>query len=164
MMARWAKQPARPARNAGALSHHYLPIDRQGKFAVALSTKSRLPLRRPRRQPADAMNASLAAGEIVTIGTSTHAFPIAPGEEWRTRLAGVPLPGARLRASDPARLFRPGRRWRAKGLRRRRVAEEEHVDPEPDRQVGSGVEVDQRLQHLGVDAFGRAAGLDGLAT
>jgi len=38
----------------------------------------------------------LAAGEIVTTGTLTRAFPIAPGEVWTTQLSGLDLPGARL--------------------------------------------------------------------
>jgi 2-oxo-3-hexenedioate decarboxylase len=38
----------------------------------------------------------LAKGEIVTTGTLTRAFPIAPGEVWTTDLSGLDLPGARL--------------------------------------------------------------------
>ena len=38
----------------------------------------------------------LNAGEIVTTGTLTRAFPIAPGEVWTTDLSGLDLPGARL--------------------------------------------------------------------
>jgi 2-oxo-3-hexenedioate decarboxylase len=38
----------------------------------------------------------LTAGEIVTTGTLTRAFPIAAGEVWTTRLQGIDLPGARL--------------------------------------------------------------------
>lgn len=34
----------------------------------------------------------LAAGETVTTGTLTRALPIAPGETWRTRFVGLPLP------------------------------------------------------------------------
>jgi 2-oxo-3-hexenedioate decarboxylase len=39
----------------------------------------------------------LAAGEIVTTGTLTHAFPAAAGEEWSTKLSGIPLEDARIR-------------------------------------------------------------------
>jgi 2-oxo-3-hexenedioate decarboxylase len=39
----------------------------------------------------------LAAGEIVTTGTLTRAFPVAAGEEWTTQLTGIPLEAARLR-------------------------------------------------------------------
>ena len=39
----------------------------------------------------------LAAGEIVTTGTLTRAFPVAAGEEWTTQLSGVLLEGARIR-------------------------------------------------------------------
>jgi 2-oxo-3-hexenedioate decarboxylase len=39
----------------------------------------------------DPDNPPLAAGEIVTTGTLTRAFPIRPGERWETRLSGVPL-------------------------------------------------------------------------
>ena len=45
----------------------------------------------------DPLNPPLAAGEIVTTGTLTRAFPIATGEEWTTQLKGVPLEGARIR-------------------------------------------------------------------
>ena len=41
----------------------------------------------------DPHNPSLAAGEIVTTGTVTRAFPIASGERWSTRVKGLPLPG-----------------------------------------------------------------------
>ena len=40
----------------------------------------------------------LAAGEIVTTGTVTAAYPIRPGEQWSTRLDGLALPGLRLEA------------------------------------------------------------------
>jgi 2-oxo-3-hexenedioate decarboxylase len=46
---------------------------------------------------ADPVNPPLAAGEIVTTGTLTRAFPVAAGETWTTELTGVPLEGARLR-------------------------------------------------------------------
>ncbi len=39
----------------------------------------------------------LAAGEIVTTGTLTRALPVAAGEEWSTKLAGIPLEDARIR-------------------------------------------------------------------
>ena len=45
----------------------------------------------------DPSSPSLAAGEIVTTGTLTRAFPVAAGEEWSTALTGVPLEGARIR-------------------------------------------------------------------
>jgi 2-oxo-3-hexenedioate decarboxylase len=31
-------------------------------------------------------------GDIVTTGTVTRAFPVAPGERWSTKLEGIPLP------------------------------------------------------------------------
>jgi len=34
----------------------------------------------------------LASGEVVTTGTLTDALPVAPGQVWTTRLAGLPLP------------------------------------------------------------------------
>jgi len=37
--------------------------------------------------------AALAAGEIVTTGVITDAHPVAQGEVWRTRIAGLPLAG-----------------------------------------------------------------------
>ncbi|HXQ13597.1 MAG TPA: hypothetical protein VN814_03125 [Caulobacteraceae bacterium] len=39
----------------------------------------------------DPVNPPLGAGEIVTTGTLTRAFPIAPGETWATQLTGVAL-------------------------------------------------------------------------
>jgi 2-oxo-3-hexenedioate decarboxylase len=45
----------------------------------------------------DAANPALQAGEIVTTGTLTRAFPVAPGETWQTRLIGLPLDGIALR-------------------------------------------------------------------
>ncbi len=45
----------------------------------------------------DPVNPPLAAGEIVTTGTLTRAFPVAPGEEWRTSLSGLRLDGLTAR-------------------------------------------------------------------
>jgi len=45
----------------------------------------------------DPSSPPLAAGEIVTTGTLTRAFPVAAGEEWSTALTGVPLEGAHIR-------------------------------------------------------------------
>ena len=45
----------------------------------------------------DPLSPRLAAGEIVTTGTLTRAFPVAAGEEWTTKLTGVPLEDARIR-------------------------------------------------------------------
>lgn len=46
---------------------------------------------------ADRHNPPLAAGEIVTTGTVTRAFPVAPGETWRTELHGLDLPPMTIR-------------------------------------------------------------------
>ena len=35
----------------------------------------------------------LRAGEIITTGVLTDAHPVAPGEIWRTQIAGLPLKG-----------------------------------------------------------------------
>jgi 2-oxo-3-hexenedioate decarboxylase len=45
----------------------------------------------------DPLSPALAAGEIVTTGTLTRAFPVAAGEEWTTQLTGIPLEPARIR-------------------------------------------------------------------
>ena len=45
----------------------------------------------------DPVSPPLAAGEIVTTGTLTRAFPVAPGETWTTRLSGVTLDGIAIR-------------------------------------------------------------------
>ena len=39
----------------------------------------------------------LAAGEMVTTGTITAAYPVRAGETWRTRLQGIGLPGLEVR-------------------------------------------------------------------
>ena len=41
----------------------------------------------------DTSNPPLAAGEIVTTGSLTRAFAIAPGEKWATRISGLPVDG-----------------------------------------------------------------------
>ena len=41
----------------------------------------------------DPINPPLAAGELVTTGTLTRAFPIEPGETWSTRPQGIALDG-----------------------------------------------------------------------
>lgn len=45
----------------------------------------------------DPHNPPLAAGEIITTGTLTRAFPIAAGETWSTRVTGLPLQGLSVR-------------------------------------------------------------------
>jgi len=42
---------------------------------------------------ADAEAGPIKAGDIVTTGTVTRAFPIRPGERWSTHVAGLTLPG-----------------------------------------------------------------------
>ena len=44
----------------------------------------------------DSVGPPLAAGEIVTTGTLTDALPVAAGEVWSMRLAGLSLPGLDL--------------------------------------------------------------------
>ena len=44
----------------------------------------------------DPVNPPLQAGEIVSTGTLTRAFPVAPGETWTTKLSGIPLAGVSL--------------------------------------------------------------------
>jgi 2-oxo-3-hexenedioate decarboxylase len=45
----------------------------------------------------DKANPPLQAGEIITTGTVTRAFPVSPGETWNTRVIGLPLEGVALR-------------------------------------------------------------------
>jgi 2-oxo-3-hexenedioate decarboxylase len=45
----------------------------------------------------DPVNPPLAAGEIVTTGTLTRAFPVAPGETWTTEPKGIALDGVAIR-------------------------------------------------------------------
>ncbi len=44
----------------------------------------------------DPANPPLAAGEIITTGTLTRAFPVTTGEQWSTQLEGVSLDPIRL--------------------------------------------------------------------
>lgn len=44
----------------------------------------------------DPDNEPLAAGEVVTTGTVTKAWPVAPGEVWRTQVRGLKAPGAEI--------------------------------------------------------------------
>lgn len=46
---------------------------------------------------ADPHNPPLAAGEIVTTGTLTGAYPVRPGERWSTGISGIPLAGLSIR-------------------------------------------------------------------
>jgi 2-keto-4-pentenoate hydratase len=41
----------------------------------------------------------LQPGDWITTGTVTRAFPIRPGETWKTRIEGLPLPGLALEFS-----------------------------------------------------------------
>lgn len=41
----------------------------------------------------DPLGRDLRAGDLVTTGSVTRVFPIAPGERWSTEIAGLPLPG-----------------------------------------------------------------------
>jgi 2-oxo-3-hexenedioate decarboxylase len=41
----------------------------------------------------DSANPPLAAGEIVTTGSLTRAFPVAAGERWTTEIRGLPIDG-----------------------------------------------------------------------
>lgn len=41
----------------------------------------------------DGLNPPLRAGELVTTGTLTRAFPVLPGERWSTEITGYDLPG-----------------------------------------------------------------------
>ena len=45
----------------------------------------------------DPLSPPLAAGEIVTTGTLTRAFPVAASEEWSTKLKGISVESARIR-------------------------------------------------------------------
>jgi 2-oxo-3-hexenedioate decarboxylase len=45
----------------------------------------------------DPANLPLAAGEIVTTGTLTRAFPVASGQTWSTEPSGIALDGIQIR-------------------------------------------------------------------
>ncbi|MBX3550331.1 MAG: hydratase [Xanthobacteraceae bacterium] len=44
----------------------------------------------------DPHNPPVAAGEVITTGTVTRAWPVTPGEIWRTEVSGLTLPGIEL--------------------------------------------------------------------
>lgn len=48
------------------------------------------------------MARGIEAGDLVSTGTVTRAFPVAAGEMWSTRVEGLPLPGLRLAFSGGA--------------------------------------------------------------
>jgi 2-oxo-3-hexenedioate decarboxylase len=60
----------------------------------------------------DPVNPPLAAGEIVTTGTLTRAFPISAGSTWTTELTGVALDGIRVRVTAERVGVGAYRRWR----------------------------------------------------
>jgi len=45
----------------------------------------------------DPFNPPLRAGEIITTGTLTRAFPVAAGETWSTQIEGIALEGVALK-------------------------------------------------------------------
>ena len=45
------------------------------------------------------MSRSLMAGDLITTGTVTRAFPVAPGERWTSAISGLPLAGMDVRFS-----------------------------------------------------------------
>lgn len=47
----------------------------------------------------DPHNPPVVAGEIVSTGTVTKAWPVVPGERWRTEVRGLKLPGVEIRFS-----------------------------------------------------------------
>jgi 2-oxo-3-hexenedioate decarboxylase len=50
--------------------------------------------------PATALAVEIGPGEVVTTGTLTRALPVASGESWETRVAGLPLADMALRLAD----------------------------------------------------------------
>jgi 2-oxo-3-hexenedioate decarboxylase len=45
----------------------------------------------------DPHNPPLSAGEIISTGTLTRAYPVEPGQTWTTHISGIPLAGPCLR-------------------------------------------------------------------
>ncbi|HJT62910.1 MAG TPA: decarboxylase [Burkholderiales bacterium] len=60
-----------------------------GSPLLALAHLVELLKRQPEAPP-------LLAGEIVTTGVLTDAHPAAAGDEWRTQISGLPLPGLKI--------------------------------------------------------------------
>ncbi len=44
----------------------------------------------------DPLNPPVKAGEIITTGTLTRAFPVEPGQTWTTQLTGLDMPGLKV--------------------------------------------------------------------
>jgi 2-oxo-3-hexenedioate decarboxylase len=61
-----------------------------GSPALALGYLARVVADQPNQPP-------LAAGELITTGTITNAFPVAPGETWRSDYGALGLEGLTLR-------------------------------------------------------------------
>lgn len=101
--------PRRPVAEApsggwlGALTNFQIALRRDGEVAGRGEAANVLggPLSALRHLvellAGDNHNPPLAVGEVVTTGTLTDAFPVAPGETWRTELDGLPLPGIEVR-------------------------------------------------------------------
>ena len=45
------------------------------------------------------MSRPLDSGDLITTGTVTRAFPVAPGERWTSAISGLPLAGMDVRFS-----------------------------------------------------------------
>jgi 2-keto-4-pentenoate hydratase len=78
------------------LEHDGRPVDRGVGTNVLDGPLNALRLWR-RALAAHRPDLSLAAGEWVTTGTITDAWPVAPGQQWQTRPGDPRLPGLRLR-------------------------------------------------------------------
>ncbi|HWA48911.1 MAG TPA: fumarylacetoacetate hydrolase family protein [Dongiaceae bacterium] len=78
------------------LSRDGVPVDR-GKAANVLGGPLSALRHLVELLAQDSANPALAAGEIVTTGTVTRAFPVKAGETWSTRLHGLPLDGIVIR-------------------------------------------------------------------
>ena len=87
---------ARLAQFEIVLAHDGVEIDR-GRAANVLDGPLCALRHLVRLLAADPVNPPLAAGEIVTTGTVTRAFPVAAGESWRTSVIGLPIDGIEIR-------------------------------------------------------------------
>lgn len=79
-----------------ALEHDGREVDRGIGANVLDGPLNALRLWR-RAMAARSPQATVRAGEVVTTGTLTDAWPVAPGQQWRTRPGDARLPGLGLR-------------------------------------------------------------------
>jgi 2-oxo-3-hexenedioate decarboxylase len=98
-VAGWASTAADLAALTMALEHDGREVDRGVGSNVLDGPLNALRLWR-RAMAARTPGVAVRAGEVVTTGTITDAWPVAPGQRWRTRPGDARLAGLSMRFVD----------------------------------------------------------------